>query len=120
MRARVLSVALALWALPLAADTQPAADVAGSTGGMAALARGEWPAYAGTYASAKYSPLDRITAANVAGLVVAWRWTSPDHAVRATHTDLAPSYLHEATPLLVNGVLYTSTSLSQVAAIDAV
>src|SRR5262245_60182664 len=87
---------------------------------LALLQRGEWPTYAGTYASAKYSPLDQIHAGNVANLRIAWRWASPDHAIRAARPDLAPSYLYEATPLMVNGVLYTSTSLSQVAAIDAV
>src|SRR5262245_48274961 len=99
------------------AGLQPKA--AGAAGGMAALHRGEWPAYAGTYASAKYSPLDQINAANVGTLTVAWRWTSPDQAVRTAHADLAPSFAYEATPLMVNGVLYTSTSLSQAAAIDA-
>ena len=85
---------------------------------QAALARGEWPAYAGTYASARYSPLDQINTANVADLKIAWRWTSPDHAVRAAHPGIDPSWRHEGTPIMVNGVLYTSTSLSQVAAID--
>jgi quinoprotein glucose dehydrogenase len=86
---------------------------------MAALLRGEWPAYGGTYASAKYSPLDQINAANVATLTIAWRWTSPDHAIRATTPGIDPSMIHQGTPIMVNGVLYTSTSLSQVAAIDA-
>jgi quinoprotein glucose dehydrogenase len=86
---------------------------------MAALARGEWPAYAGTYASARYSPLDQITAANADQLRIAWRWTSPDHAVRAANPSIDPSFLHEGTPIMIGGVLYTSTSLSQVAAIDA-
>jgi quinoprotein glucose dehydrogenase len=87
---------------------------------IAALARGEWPAYAGTYASAKYSPLDQINRENVATLRIAWRWTSPDHAVRAANPTIDPSWLNESTPVMVNGVLYTTTSLSQVAAIDAV
>ena len=67
----------------------------------------------------KYSPLDQITAANVANLAIAWRWTSPDRAVPGPPAHLAPSYLYEGTPLMVNGALYTSTSFSQVAAIDA-
>jgi quinoprotein glucose dehydrogenase len=105
-------LALAVSTLLPSAEAQPY-DAA------AALARGDWPAYAGTYASAKYSPLDQIDAGNVANLKIAWRWKSPDAAVRAAHPGLAPSYLYEATPLMVNGVLYTTTSLSQVAAIDA-
>jgi quinoprotein glucose dehydrogenase len=79
----------------------------------------DWPAYAGTYASARYSPLDQINATNAGDLKVAWRWTSPDHAVRAANANIDPSWLHEGTPIMVNGVPYTSTSLSQVAAIDA-
>jgi quinoprotein glucose dehydrogenase len=90
-----------------------------SDGAMAALARGEWPTYAGTYASAKYSPLDQINAGNVKNLEIAWRWTSPDHAVRFAEPGIDPSAMNEATPLMIGGVLYTSTSLSQVAAIDA-
>jgi len=90
-----------------------------SDAAMAALARGEWPAYAGTYAAAKYSPLDQINAGNVKDLQIAWRWTSPDHALRAAKGGIDPSAMHEATPLMVGGVLYTSTSLSQVAALDA-
>src|SRR5262245_19387756 len=89
------------------------------TEALAALHRGEWPAYAGTYASAKYSPLGQINAANVATLTIAWRWTSADHGVRATTAGIDPSMIHQGTPIMVNGVLYTSTSLSQVAAIDA-
>ncbi|MGH7355820.1 MAG: pyrroloquinoline quinone-dependent dehydrogenase, partial [Candidatus Rokuibacteriota bacterium] len=76
---------------------------------QAALARGEWPAYAGTYASARYSPLDQINASNAASLKIAWRWTSPDHAVRNANGNIDPSWLHEGTPIMVNGVLYTST-----------
>jgi len=90
-----------------------------SAASMAALARGEWPAYAGTYASAKYSPLDQITRANVGSLRVVWRWASPDQGVRRANPGIDPSFLHEATSIMVGGVLYTVTSLSQVAAVDA-
>ena len=43
----------------------------------AALAQGEWPAYAGTYAAARYSPLTQINKDNAKNLRVAWRWKSP-------------------------------------------
>ena len=46
----------------------------------AALSRGEWPAYAGTYAAARYSPLAQINRENAKDLHVVWRWKSPDHA----------------------------------------
>jgi len=85
----------------------------------AALARGEWPAYAGTYAALRYSPLDQINASNANRLRVAWRWASPDHAIKDGNPRIQPTWSNQSTPLMVGGTLYTSTSLSQVAAIDA-
>ena len=85
----------------------------------AALAQGQWPAYAGTYAAARYSPLTQINRDNATNLHVIWRWKSPDAAIREAKPEIGPGYVNESTPLMVDGVLYTSTSLSQVAAIDA-
>ena len=85
-----------------------------------ALSQGEWPAYGGTYAAARYSPLTQIDRSNAKGLHVAWRWKSPDMAIKEANPNVGPTVANESTPLMVGGVLYTSTSLSQVAAIDAV
>src|SRR5262249_52131600 len=57
-------------------------------------------------------------AANVKSLKIAWRWTSPDAGILAAHKDIE-TWLNEGTPIMIDGVLYVSTSLSQVAAIDA-
>ncbi len=81
-------------------------------------ARGEWPAYGGTHANARYSSLDQITRDNVKQLRIAWRWVSPDRELMASRPDVQ-TWANEATPLMVAGVLYVSTSASQVAAIDA-
>src|SRR5262245_35219721 len=116
-RARGMGTVILLVALALSACAQLIPERPG--GSIAALARGEWPAYGGTYASSRYSPLDQIDAGNVANLAIAWRWTSPDQAVRAANADIDPSAVHQVTPIMVDGVLYTSSSLSQVAAIDA-
>ena len=114
------AILLLVLILPACGQRLPGVSRPGATTeSMTAPARGEWPAYAGTYASARYAPLDQINATNASDLRVAWRWTSPDHAVRTANTNIDPSWLHEGTPIMVNGVLYTSTSLSQVAAIDA-
>jgi len=75
---------------------------------------GMWPNYAGNLSSNKYSPLDEINKSNVQELKVAWRWRSPDNDVAGPQ-----NAAFEATPLMIDGVLYTSTSFSQVAAIDA-
>ncbi|MBR0752640.1 pyrroloquinoline quinone-dependent dehydrogenase [Bradyrhizobium jicamae] len=84
-----------------------------------ALSEGEWPAYAGTYAAARYSPLTQINRDNAKSLHIAWRWKSPDMAIKAADPSVGPSTSNQSTPLMVGGTLYTSTSLSEVAAIDA-
>ena len=101
-------------------NTAPAQSIPGaSPDSTASLRRGEWPAYAGTYAAARYSPLTQIDSTNAKGLHVAWRWKSPDHAIKDGNPKVGPTRANESTPLMVGGTLYTSTSLSQVAAIDA-
>ena len=80
---------------------------------------GQWRSYGGDKGSTKYAPLDQITRNNFAELEIAWQWESIDAEVMALpNTRVRPSRF-EATPLMVDGVLYTSTSFSQVAAIDA-
>jgi quinoprotein glucose dehydrogenase len=113
----IVSVVLALLAAPAWLDAQTIPGALPES--TAALSRGEWPAYAGTYASARYSPLAQIDRDNAKNLHVAWRWKSPDMAIKEARPDVGPSLANESTPLMVGGVLYTSTSLSQVAAIDA-
>jgi len=83
---------------------------------------GEWPSYGGTNWSQKYSPLDQITRENFSRLKVAWTWTSPDHELLKTippypEMPLTANGL-KATPLVVNGTMYISTGLNQIAAID--
>ena len=116
-RATTISFVLALLSAHCAARAQviPGAQANSS----AALAKGEWPAYGGTDAAARYSPLAQIDRTNAKDLHIAWRWRSPDQAIRETNPAVGPSFVNESTPLMVAGVLYTSTSLSQVAAIDA-
>lgn len=82
------------------------------------LAKSEWPSYAGDKASSKYSPLDQIDAGNFGQLDVAWTWRSPDEAITEAHPDLS-TWVWETTPLMIDGVLYLSTSMCQVAALDA-
>jgi quinoprotein glucose dehydrogenase len=79
--------------------------------------RTEWPQYAGDKASTKYSPLDQITAENFGKLKVAWTWRSVEEdIVKAKNLK---TWAWEVTPLMVDGVLYLTTSLSQAAALDA-
>ena len=84
---------------------------------------GEWRSYGGDLGSTKYSPLDQIDATNFNDLRVAWRWQSADgsldlEAIRQ-HAPRLRVRMFQATPLMVGGVLYISTALHQVAAVDA-
>ncbi len=77
----------------------------------------EWHFYGADQANTKYSPLDQINKENATTLQVAWRWRSADSVILSSHPDIRTGY-YETTPVVVGGVLYASTSLSQVAAIE--
>ena len=79
---------------------------------------GEWHATGGDHTNTKYSPLDDITPENFLNLEVAWRWTSIETEVTAQKEDLRPLEF-KTTPLMIDGLVYASTSIGQVAAIDA-
>jgi quinoprotein glucose dehydrogenase len=73
---------------------------------------GDWRFYGGDAGSTKYSPLDRINAANVKNLRIAWRW-------KVDNFGPDPEYNLQATPLAINGILYTTAGTRRaVVAID--
>ena len=76
----------------------------------------DWPHYGGDQGSTKYSPLDQIKASNFEDIEVLWRWESPDKDLE-DKAPFKPFHLR-ATPIVIDGVAYLSTGLSQVAAID--
>ena len=107
---------------------------------------GEWRSYSGNIAGQKYSPLEQIDATNFERLEVAWRWNSADAMVSRTMPDgsewwapletIVESLVEDtpnlyrrghlprmggmaATPLMIGGVMYFNTALSQGVAVDA-
>ena len=82
---------------------------------------GQWPTYGGDLGSTRYSPLEQIDRDTVERLQVVWRWESPDNAIVTEHRTTLPTLpaAFKATPVLVDGILYIKTSMSQAAAIDA-
>jgi len=85
-------------------------------------ADGEWPSYAADAGSTKYTNLSQISAENFADLELAWRWQSIDGDLDLA-TLLGPDVevgfgRLQATPLMIDGVLYTLTALNQIVAID--
>ncbi|MFC3067775.1 PQQ-dependent dehydrogenase, methanol/ethanol family [Phenylobacterium soli] len=108
MRVIKLGLALAL-AVGLVA-CQKAAKGPGNVDGAriaAADTNGEWVSYGKGYSEQRYSPLDKINASNVGQLGLAW------------YAQFDTDRGQEATPLMVDGVLYTTTAWSKVYAFDA-
>src|SRR5258708_36574693 len=68
---------------------------------------GNWLSYGRTYDEQRYSPLARINDKNAQKLGLAW------------FADLDTNRAQEATPLIVDGVMYVSTAWSLVKAYDA-
>jgi PQQ-dependent dehydrogenase (methanol/ethanol family) len=66
-----------------------------------------WLTHGGTYAEQRFSTLDQINAGNVGKLALAWSY------------DFDTSRGQEATPLIIDGVMYTTTAWSKVVALDA-
>lgn len=76
----------------------------------------EWPAWGNDPGGSRYSPLDQITPDNVDELEIAWTYRTGDLG-----EDMPSGHRMavEATPILVDGVLYLSTPYGQVHAVDA-
>ena len=96
-----------------------AADVARNvTSDRIANARREpqnWLTYYGTYDGQRYSTLDHINATNVKDLKVAWVFQSGPTTLMPAHA----TYAFEATPIVVDGVMYVSGWNGFVWALDA-
>jgi quinohemoprotein ethanol dehydrogenase len=68
---------------------------------------GNWMTYGRTYSEQRFSPLNKVNADNVKDLGLAWYY------------DLDTDRGQEATPIVVDGVMYISTAWSLVKAFDA-
>ena len=99
MRRFILLLTLIVFAIPGIAQT--------------GAKNGEWRTYGGDLGSTRYSPLDKINAGNFNKLEVAWRFKTDALGPR-------PEFNLQATPLMVNGVLYLTAGTRRAAiALDA-
>lgn len=69
--------------------------------------RTDWPVHGGTTDERRFSPLDQINKATIADLRPAW------------YVDYDTTRGQEATPIMVDGAIYTTTAWSKVYAVDA-
>jgi alcohol dehydrogenase (cytochrome c) len=67
----------------------------------------DWPSYGGTHSALRYSALDQINTANVKSLAPAWIFQTGDYENGLL-----------ATPIVIDGVIYLSTSNAWVFALD--
>jgi quinoprotein glucose dehydrogenase len=85
----------------------------GTVSAQTGAKNGEWRTYGGDLGNTHYSPLDQINAANFNKLAVAWTFKTDNLGPR-------PEYQFEGTPLMANGVLYsTAGTRRSVIALDA-
>ena len=76
----------------------------------------EWPYVGGDQAATKHSRADEITAANVGELEVVWQWEPNEKSLE--QYGVRPGAF-QATPIMVDGVLYLSTMYTRVVALEA-
>src|SRR5688572_18065738 len=89
------------------------ATVDGQTGASSPKSENEWRFFGGDAGATRYSPANQITAANVGDLRVAWRWSARNFGPR-------PATQMQVSPLIVDGVMYTTAGVSRdVVALDA-
>ncbi|PYY06507.1 MAG: pyrroloquinoline quinone-dependent dehydrogenase, partial [Acidobacteria bacterium] len=75
-----------------------------------------WPTYGNDPGGTRFSPASQISRTNVARLKIAWTYRT---GANDTPTRLIKKAAFEATPILVNGVLFLSTPYNHVIALDA-
>jgi quinohemoprotein ethanol dehydrogenase len=104
-----LAAVLALSSLLAACGQQAGGGKAGNVDGarLAASGAGDWLAVGRTYDEQRFSPLTKISNQNVGELGLAW--------YHEFDTDRG----QEATPVIVDGVMYTTTAWSKVFAFNA-
>ena len=77
-----------------------------------------WPSFGNDAGNSKYSPLAEIDADNFDRVRVVWTWESVDTQIPNLPDSIRPRSF-KAIPVVIDGRMYVSTPLGQVAAIDA-
>jgi quinohemoprotein ethanol dehydrogenase len=104
----LILVSAMTWVITGKAAAPTAASIDEKAIGLYEQASSDWLSNGRTYAEQRYSPLTQIDAHNVARLGLAWQVS-----LQSTMFGI------EATPIVANGVLYTTSSYSRVFAVDA-
>lgn len=89
----------------------------GVAGLVQAATEANWTAYDGDKAGSKFSLAPLVTRESVKDMEVVWEWSMPDNQVWKDNPDLI-TWMNQSTPLAIDGVLYSSSPMSFVSAID--
>jgi glucose dehydrogenase len=113
--ASALAVLAAVSCTPLQTGTP------GELPAFSSIAPTEWPSYGRDPGGMRYSPLAQIHRGNVSALRPAWVYRTGDVNLRGRRDYQAGGRLpgFQATPLVVDGVMYLSTPSSRVIALEA-
>ena len=84
-----------------------AAVVAASLQTYTQESRGGWRYFGGDKGFTRYSPLEQINRDNVRNLRITWRRPAVNPKMIAAFPDTRPNSYLRATPIVVDGVLYT-------------
>jgi quinoprotein glucose dehydrogenase len=102
--AAAFAIAAFVWTVPI--------------GAQKGTKNGEWRGYNGDNGATKYAPLDQINKGNVSNLRIVWRRPAVDPALTSLDTNLRFSNNFRATPLMVDGVLYSPNGVGLVEAFN--
>src|SRR5262245_60309621 len=80
--------------------------------------RTEWRYFGGDKGFTRYSALDQINRDNVSKLRIAWRRPAVNDKLVAAFPDTRPNAYLRATPIMIDGVLYTQDAHGLVIALD--
>jgi len=76
-----------------------------------------WTEYNGDKSGSKYSEAPLVTTKSVKNMSVAWEWSMPDNQLWKDNADLR-TWMNQSTPLAIDGVIYSSSPMSTVSAVD--
>ena len=108
-QSRCLGLAALAMALLASAGAAVAADVNAQRIIAADKEPGNWLSHGRTYSEQRFSPLTKIGPSNIEQLGLAWALDIKSRTARGV----------EATPIVVDGVMYTTGAWSHVLAIEA-
>lgn len=81
-------------------------------------AASDWPSYGGSPSSTKFSNAQQINASNLDSVRIIWHWRPLDASIIEANPGVFSSR-YRSTPLVIDGVLYASSPLNVITALDA-